>query len=50
MKAKGCDSPLWKAICRVLPQVDTGIGWTIGNGSMVRFWKDEWLDGFGPLI
>ena len=36
VQATSRDSSLWKAICKIWPQV--------------RFWTDNWLDGFGPLI
>lgn len=48
--AKGRDSPLWKAICKVLPDVITGTAWSVRNGRNVKFWSDKWLENFGPLI
>jgi hypothetical protein len=50
VQAKGKDSPLWKTICKVWPQVIEGLGWSVGNGVEVRFWKDNWLEGIGPLV
>jgi hypothetical protein len=41
VQAKGKDSPLWKTICKVWPQVIEGLGWSVGNGVEVRFWKDN---------
>ncbi|KAJ6901416.1 hypothetical protein NC651_019242 [Populus alba x Populus x berolinensis] len=48
--AKGRDSPLWKAICKVFPDVITGTAWSVRNGRNVKFWSDKWLENFGPLI
>ena len=45
VQAKGKDSPLWKTICKVWPQVIEDLGWSAGNGVEVRFWKDNWLEG-----
>jgi hypothetical protein len=49
-QAKATDSPFWKAICKVWPQVIAGTTWLIANGQNVRFWKDKWLDNVGVLI
>ncbi|EEF47862.1 conserved hypothetical protein [Ricinus communis] len=27
-----------------------GLSWSIGNGQQARFWIDDWLGGFGPLL
>ena len=50
IQARGRDSPLWKAICKVSPQIIEGTGWSVGNERQVRFWKDKWLHGYGRLI
>ena len=44
------DSVLWKAICREWDAVNRNVSWNLGNGRRVLFWKDSWLEGFGPLI
>jgi len=44
VKARGHDSTLWKAICKVWPRVTEGVGWSIGNGTGVKFWADNWLE------
>jgi hypothetical protein len=33
-----------------LAQVIEGLGRSVGNGVEVRFWKDNWLEGIGPLV
>lgn len=43
-------SPIWKAVCNVLPQVVAGTSWSTGNGKKIRFWKDAWLEGFSQLL
>jgi len=51
-KAKGKDSPLWKAIYKVWSQVRAGTMWSVGNGrreSPLLELKDVWLDGYGAL-
>jgi hypothetical protein len=48
--AKGKDSSLWKEICKVWPQVTQGLNWARGSGRNVRFWRDSWLEGYGPLL
>lgn len=50
IQGKKKESALWKAICKVWPQAIAGVGWSIGNGRKIRFWKDDWLDGYEPLI
>ena len=27
-----------------------GIQWKVGNGDMIKFWKDEWIDGEASLV
>lgn len=49
MQAKQKDSPIWKTICKKWSHVIKGIFWAISNGENVKFWEDEWLDGFGSL-
>ena len=41
---------LWKAICREWDAVNRNVSLNLGNGRRVLFWKDSWLEGFGPLI
>jgi len=50
LQAKNRDSPLWKAICKEMPFIMEGMGWSLGNDMSVSFWKDQWVDGSGPLI
>lgn len=44
------DSLLWKAICREWDAINQNVSWNLGNGRQVLFWKDSWLEGYGPLI
>ena len=37
LEAKKRDSPLWKAICKEMPFVMEGMGWSLGNGRSVKF-------------
>jgi len=48
-QAKQRDSVLWKGICKVWPFVTQGVNWALGCGNKVLFWKDSWLEGYGPL-
>lgn len=32
------------------PQVTQGLNWARGSGRNVRFWRDSWLEGYGPLL
>lgn len=43
-------SCLWNSILKLLPKVQEGIGWTIGDGSKVLFWKDCWTTSNTPLL
>jgi hypothetical protein len=48
-QAKQRDSVLWKGICKVWPSITQGVNWALGCGSKVLFWKDSWLERYGPL-
>ncbi|KAJ8769162.1 hypothetical protein K2173_000937 [Erythroxylum novogranatense] len=44
-------SPLWRNICSLYPQLLAGMGWSVSNGNLVRFWLDMWVQGVtGPLL
>jgi hypothetical protein len=43
------DSALWKGICKVWPYVTQGLNWALGYGRKVLFWRESWLEGYGPL-
>lgn len=43
-------SPIWRGLCKVLPEVVKRTRWVIGDGSQVNFWKDMWLGDGMPLI
>lgn len=50
-QAKGtAASSLWRGMLAVSPFLEDGIGWTVGRGDRIRFWLDNWLEGYGPLI
>lgn len=38
------DSASWKGIVRSLQKVKGGFGWSVGHGTKVSFWFDNWLD------
>ncbi|KAK4279042.1 hypothetical protein QN277_016805 [Acacia crassicarpa] len=42
---KNADSKMWKSINRLWPKLITNIGWEVGNGEKVSFWKDKWIEG-----
>jgi len=50
LKAKGILKPLWKGIFGVWQKVLKGIKWVVGNGEIVRFWLNNWVDNEGPLV
>ncbi|KAI9122673.1 hypothetical protein K1719_006513 [Acacia pycnantha] len=43
------DSPLWKNVARLWPEVTKGIGWEVRDGRSVKFWEDRWLNGADKL-
>ncbi|KAA3469259.1 LINE-1 reverse transcriptase isogeny [Gossypium australe] len=43
-------SHLWKAISKVWPLLRENLMWSIGNGSTIRGWKDNWILDVGPLL
>ncbi|KAF7842178.1 ribonuclease H [Senna tora] len=46
---KSNDSRLWKEIVDIWPEFYQYVSWTIGNGNLINFWKDQWLNGFPNL-
>lgn len=49
VKLKGRGSSLWRGICAVWDEFKANIQWVFGAGSRIRFWKDKWVEGYGPL-
>lgn len=46
---KACSSShTWNSIRKVWPLVLREVHWAVGNGQLVRFWKDIWI-GESPL-
>lgn len=43
-------SNLWKGISSVWMALRDCVRWEIGNGNMVRFWMDEWLQNGVKLM
>ena len=41
---------LWKGIKHVWVDMISNVGWSLGNGSKVQFWLDNWLGLSSPLI
>ena len=44
------DSVLWKSICQEWNIVHQNVRWSLGNGRRILFWKDSWLESYGPLV
>jgi ribonuclease HI len=44
------DSVLWKAICKEWDTVNQNATWNVGNGKRILFWRDSWLESYGPII
>eukprot|EP00258_Populus_trichocarpa_P027694 XP_024443713.1 uncharacterized protein LOC112324533 [Populus trichocarpa] len=44
------DSVLWKAICKEWDTVNQNATWNVGNGKQILFWRDSWLESYGPII
>ena len=45
-------SAVWKGIEQGLELVKKGIIWRVGNGAMIRTWRDPWIprcSSFGPV-
>ena len=36
-------SNTWKGICVAWHEVESNLGWRIGNGSVAHFWTDKWM-------
>ena len=30
--------------------MNQNVRWSLGNGKRILFWKDSWLESYGPLI
>ena len=43
-------SPFWKGVMWAAQAARIGYCWNIGNGRKVRFWEDQWFEGFGCLL
>ena len=43
-------SYLWRAIARIWNDVQQGIKWSLGNGTQVTFWLDNWIFDDKPLL
>ena len=44
------DSVLWKAICQEWDVVHQNVSWNLGDDKKILFWKDRWMESFGPLM
>ncbi|KAJ4822002.1 hypothetical protein Tsubulata_036438 [Turnera subulata] len=42
-------SALWRGMSCVWHVVFNGLQWAIGDGKVVQFWEDAWVDDVGPL-
>ncbi|KAA3482563.1 LINE-type retrotransposon LIb DNA [Gossypium australe] len=43
-------SHLWRSLSKLWPSIRENLIWSIGDGARVRYWKDPWILGMGPLI
>lgn len=41
---------LWKGIMKHAPNLKLTMSWSIGNGSLVSFWTQNWVDGLDCRI
>lgn len=48
-QSKGSPSHIWRAIRKGWSVVREGLQWQVGNGCLVRFWKDPWVAAV-PLL
>lgn len=42
-------SVTWRSIIKTLPLFRKGLGWRLGNGQQIDFWRDTWLTN-RPLV
>ncbi|GMJ08752.1 hypothetical protein HRI_004544400 [Hibiscus trionum] len=42
-------SHLWSGITLIWPDLVRNLVWNLGDGHRVDFWRDAWVDSFGPL-
>ena len=49
LKARSGCSNIWRGIYSVWDLIWKGISWQVGDGKLVKFWKDNWLEGLGPI-
>lgn len=42
-------SHTWRSIARVWPTTQLNLSWIMGNGTTIRFWRDDWVGEMGPL-
>ncbi|KAA3475886.1 RNA-directed DNA polymerase (Reverse transcriptase) [Gossypium australe] len=42
-------SHLWKSLSKLWPSIRENLIWSIGDGTKVRYWRDPWIPGMGPL-
>ncbi|KAA3458339.1 reverse transcriptase [Gossypium australe] len=43
-------SHLWKSLSKVWTLLRENLMWSIGDGSTIRGWKDNWIPDVGPLL
>ncbi|KAF7803683.1 ribonuclease H [Senna tora] len=48
-RAKPTDSRLWKELMKIWPEFIKNIKWTVGNGTIIKFWKDHWIEGIKSI-
>ncbi|KAE8656089.1 hypothetical protein F3Y22_tig00117010pilonHSYRG00022 [Hibiscus syriacus] len=42
-------SPFWCAISKVWPEFRLHTAWSVGDGSIIKFWEDVWIPVLGSL-
>ncbi|KAA3488041.1 LINE-type retrotransposon LIb DNA [Gossypium australe] len=47
---KSQSSHLWKSLSKVWPLLRENLMWSVGDGSTISGWKDNWIPGIGPLL
>ncbi|KAI9082963.1 hypothetical protein K1719_035106 [Acacia pycnantha] len=43
------DSEIWKNLSRLWPQVVDKLCWELGDGELINFWYDKWLEDGGLI-
>lgn len=43
-------SSIWRGIMSMSQVIKSSVTWSIGDGRLMKFWTDEWLEGVGPLV